>query len=318
MRKPALLLAIALLSTSAGAQQPRVSLNAGDSGKISFASAGSIAKGGEAERYVVSDESITLSGELQFPAGRGPFPVVILAHTCAGLGYGEVTWAPRLREWGYATFIVDSFGPRGIAGVCNDPQRLFPFQRVPDVYGALRILATHPDIDANNAFLMGYSHGAILAMNAATRWAKDIYASGTRPAFRAFFAFYPYCNSRYPEREEISAPMRMHVGEVDDWTPAGPCRELTERLRAKGYDAQITAYPGAHHAFDMSFGFAMRMPGFTNAANCRPQYPSILGPIDYEKNFSGCITKGVTAGRNAEAIEQAAQVLRTQLSELRK
>jgi dienelactone hydrolase len=110
----------------------------------------------------------------------------------------------------------------------------------------------------------------------------------------------------------------MHVGEVDDWTPAAPCRELTETLQAKGYDAQITVYPGAHHAFDMHFGFAMRMPGFTSAANCRPGYASILGPIDYEKNFSGCITKGVTAGRNAQAIEQAAQVLRTQLSELRK
>jgi len=62
----------------------------------------------------------------------------------------------------------------------------------------------------------------------------------------------------------------------------------------------------------------MRMPGFNNAANCWAVYPSILGPIDFEKNFSGCITKGVTVGRNAEAIEQAAQVLRGQLSELRR
>ena len=91
MRKPALLLTIALLANSAGAQQPRVSLDAADLGKITFASAGSIVKGGEAERYVVADESVALAGELQFPAGRGPFPVVILAHTCAGLGYGEVT-----------------------------------------------------------------------------------------------------------------------------------------------------------------------------------------------------------------------------------
>jgi len=110
----------------------------------------------------------------------------------------------------------------------------------------------------------------------------------------------------------------MHVGEVDDWTPAGPCREWVEKLNANGYDATIMEYAGAHHGFDMPFGFAMRMPGFRNVANCRPEYPSILGPIDLEKQFSGCVTKGATVGRNAEAIEQAAQVLRGQLSELRR
>lgn len=321
MRNLGLLLIAPLLWAAEllAAEQLRESLQRDDSGKIVFLSAGSIIKSDDAGRYALSSEPVTISGELQFPpSGGGPFPVVVLAHTCAGTGYGELTWAPRLREWGYATFVVDSFGPRGIGSVCNDPQRLFPFQRVPDVYGALRILATHPQIDINNAFLMGFSHGAIVTMNAATLWAKEIYASGNRPHFRAFFPFYPYCNSRYPEREEISAPIRMHVGELDDWTPAQPCRELIDRLKAKGYDATITQYAGAHHAFDMPFGSEMRMPGISNAANCRPEYPSILGPLDFEKNFSGCTTKGVTVGRNAEAIDKAAQVLRRQLSDLRR
>ena len=320
MRKRALLWIAALLLNcgTIAAEQPRTSLVAQDAGKISFLSAGSIVEGDEAGRYKVSNEPVAISGELQFPSGSGPFPVVVLAHTCAGTGYSELTWAPRLRDWGYATFIVDSFGPRGIGSVCNEPRRLFSFQRVPDAYGALRIIATHPKIDARNAFLMGFSHGANVAMNAATVWATDIYSSGDRPRFRAFIPFYPYCNSRYPEREAVSAPIRMHVGEVDDWTPAGPCREWVEKLNANGYDATIMEYAGAHHGFDMPFGFAMRMPGFRNVANCRPEYPSILGPIDLEKQFSGCVTKGATVGRNAEAIEQAAQVLRGQLSELRR
>lgn len=320
MRKLALLLIAALLPNSGpmAAEPPRMSLGSDDAGKISFLSAGSIVREDEAGRYRVSDESVAVSGELQLPSGNGPFPVVVLAHGCTGNGYSELTWAPRLRDWGYATFIIDSFAPRGISSVCNEPQRLFSFQRVPDAYGALRILATHPKIDADNAFLMGFSHGGNLAINAATVWARDIYSSSDRPRFRAFFPFYPYCNSRYPEREAVSAPIRIHIGQVDDWTPVAPCRELIDQLKAKGYDATITEYAGAHHAFDMPFGFAMQFPGFRNVANCRPEYASILGPIDLEKNFSGCVTKGATVGRNTEAIEQAAQVLRRQLSELRK
>lgn len=306
------------ISCAFASEKPQVSLGTDNSGKLWFASAGSIVKAAEAGRYVVSNEPVILSGELQFPPGTGPFPVVVLAHTCAGLGYGELTWVPRLQQWGYATFVVDSFGGRGIGSVCSDLWRLLPFQRVPDLYGAIRILATHPKIDASNAFLMGFSHGAIASGNAATMWAKDLYASADRPHFRAFFPFYPYCNSRYPEREALSAPLRIHIGEVDDWTPAKPCQEWVDGLRAKGYDATITVYPGAHHAFDMPIGFARRISGVTNVAGCSPQYAGILGPLDLERNFSGCTTTGATAGRNTEAIEQAAQTLRKQLDELRR
>jgi dienelactone hydrolase len=189
-------------------------------------------------------------------------------------------------------------------------------QRVPDVYGALRILVTHPKIDAKAIFLMGFSHGGTLAVNAATIWARDIYAPAGRPRFRGFFPFYPYCNFSVPEREALSGPLRIHTGELDDWTPAKPCQEWSDRLKANGYDVRITLYAGAHHAFDTPFGFVIRLPGVQNGGTCRPQYPSILGPYDFATNFSSCLTRGATAGRNTDAIDQAAQALRAQLAEI--
>ncbi|HZP86360.1 MAG TPA: dienelactone hydrolase family protein [Burkholderiales bacterium] len=316
--KECLLLATLLLAgQDIAAAPPNVSLAGGDSGQIRFASAGSIVKATESDRYVVSDTSLTLSGELQLPQGSAPFPVVVLAHTCAGLGYGEMTWIPRLHQWGYATFVVDSLSARSIQGLCSDPWQLLPFQRVPDLYGALRILATHPRIDANNAFLLGFSHGAIAAINAATMWAKETYAGADRPRFRAFFAFYPYCNSEYPERESLYAPIRVHIGEQDDWTPAATCQAWIEKLRVKGYDGSITVYPNAHHAFDMPYGPVIRLPDVTNLARCSARYPSLLGPLNLADNFGSCATKGAIVGRNAEAIEQAANVLHEQLEGLR-
>jgi dienelactone hydrolase len=191
-------------------------------------------------------------------------------------------------------------------------------QRIPDAYGALRILATHPRIDARRVALMGFSHGGILTMGASTAWAKETFAPPDRPAFRAFLPFYPYCNAVFPERERISAPVRIHIGELDDWTPAAPCVRLTETLKASGQDAMITVYPGAHHAFD-GIGFSLvRLPNVDSAADCSVQVASILGPIPSPSEIGPCLRKGASVGPHPEAREQARRNVRAQLAELLK
>ena len=46
------------------------------------------------------------------------------------------------------------------------------------------------------------------------------------------------------------APLLILSGELDDWTPAEPCRQLATRARAAGAPVDIVVYPGAHHSFD--------------------------------------------------------------------
>ena len=46
------------------------------------------------------------------------------------------------------------------------------------------------------------------------------------------------------------APLLILIGENDDWTPAEPCRKLTEISRQAGYPVSIKVYSGAHHGFD--------------------------------------------------------------------
>jgi dienelactone hydrolase len=282
--------------------------------RLSFPSVGSLARTADS-RYEVRKESVTLSGDLQLPDGPGPFPAVILAHGCAGFGYGDLTWLPLLREWGYATLTVESFASRGVTGVCATGS-LIPLQSVPDVYGALRRLATHPKIDAQRIVLMGFSHGGIVTLNAATTWAANLHAPAGQPRFRGFVAFYPYCNNRYPERDEIAAPLRIHTGALDDWTPARPCVDWVDALKARGQDAAIHVYAGAHHSFDTPTGDVVFFAQAANFARCSPTVPHITGPYTFGTHFAHCWKWGAHAGRNREATALAKIALQRELAGL--
>src|SRR5512147_1803692 len=241
--------------------------SATDSGTVRFATAGTVARKADEPRFVMA-EPVEISGDLSFPSGSGPFPAIVLAHGCEGPGNAEAGWAPVLREWGYATFVIDSLLGRGLKEACTSATTLTGTQRIPDAYGALRILAANPRIDPARVALMGFSHGAILTMGASTAWAKETFAPAGRPAFRAFLAFYPFCNIAYPERERISAPLRIHVGELDDWTPAEPCVRLAQQLKGSGQDAMATVYSRAHHSFDNIGHPLLYLANVDSGANC--------------------------------------------------
>lgn len=287
---------------------------ANDSGVISFESAGSLQRSSTSEPFSLVATSVSLSGELLFPEGAGPFPAVVLAHGCEGNRNVEPVWGPYLRQAGYATFNIDSLRGRNLNEVCTQLGALSPQQRLPDVYGALRLLAVHPKVDAKRVALMGFSHGGIVTMMASTAWARERFSPGSQAAFRAFFPFYPYCNPIFPERDRISAPVRIHTGAADDWTPAKPCADLVASLKASGQDVAINVYADAYHQFDQARD-TLYLPNVVNLADCHAQWPSILGPV-LPASVANCVKKGANIGPNSAAAEQARKALREQLDEL--
>jgi dienelactone hydrolase len=311
-----LLAGVAVGGCASDAVVPTPAPAAEATGMLSFPTAGSLQRGANG-RFFMSDASAGISGELRFPEGTGPFPAIVLAHGCNGLGNGgiERNWGPVLRGWGYATFNVDSFRGRGIREVCTQVGVLVPLQRVPDAYGALRLLAAHPRIDPARIALMGFSHGGALTMLASTAWAKEAYAPRGAPSFRAFIPFYPNCNGVFPERMRVAAPVRIHTGEADDWTPARPCAELAASLRAAAQDVAIHVYPGAHHGFDQALPRVIHRPDVNNGAGCYPRSPSILGPVA-RASVAGCLKKGATIAGSPSAADQARRNLRMQLDQL--
>src|SRR5258706_5110227 len=107
MTGPRLSLALSLLALTtctATPKVPRMTLEAADTGTISFATVGSL-KRVSAARLEPDAEPAVISGELRLPSGAGPFPAVVLMHGCGGLGNAQGGLESPLLGAGHATFV---------------------------------------------------------------------------------------------------------------------------------------------------------------------------------------------------------------------
>jgi len=204
---------------------------------------------------------------LTIPEGPGPFPAVVVAHDCSGLGPASSgapgRWARELQQRGYATILPDSFSTRGFPdGICTNPSpgrlSVNAPSRAADVYAALAFLRTLPRIDGTRVGLIGGSHGgatAVAAMLAPEAESSPL-AAEKRHGFAAAVALYPSCAPGARTWQTTTgiytpiAPFYILTGSADDWTPAAPCQALARAAQQAGHPVSIKVYPGAHHAFD--------------------------------------------------------------------
>lgn len=187
-------------------------------------------------------ETLKLKAYLSKPEGDGPFPAVVLLHGCSGLAPRSRLWAERLNDWGYATLIVDSFGPRWVANGCNG--EVSKEERAYDAYAAKAYLSGIPFIDPNRMALMGFAHGGESAMCAIN---EKCLSDPTASPFAAAIAFYPNCTGNLKSN---TSPLLVLIGENDDWTPAAACHRLEEQPSGQ-HKADFAFYANAYHCFDV-------------------------------------------------------------------
>jgi dienelactone hydrolase len=199
---------------------------------------------------------------LQRPDGEGPFPAVVLLHTCGGLQQHVLEWAARLRAHGYVALVLDSFTPRGAKTVC-DNWSVSLDEVVADAFAALEHLRTRPFVDGQRIGVMGFSYGAMAALRLTSAW----YRGSGHPraaSFGATVALYPACTDSHPSLspaararlnnlyDDIDTPLLILVAGADDQAPPANCTEKAESLRRAGRPVSFKLYPGAPHAFDMT------------------------------------------------------------------
>lgn len=221
----------------------------------------SFAAAQERVRFSSTDAELTggapteLAGYVYRPAGAGPFPAVVAMHGCGGLfaarqrnkfAERHADWGVRLAKRGYLVLFPDSFNPRGVPDVCRREQGLVRpgVHRIYDAYGALAWLERQPFVRPRAVALIGWSHGGVT-----TLWASRL-GTRARPKevtteFALGIAMYPGCVAILQVPYRPAFPVHLFVGDLDDWTPAAPCKAFAEKA-----SLPIIAYPNAYHGFD--------------------------------------------------------------------
>jgi len=206
----------------------------------------------------VPEKTQTVWGTLNFPTNAPDknVPVVVVLHGGGGIHGSEEQWLSVFNSMGLATFMVDSNWPRRKCKKifkkaipnCNNIHK--GITRIVDARRALELLSKHPRIDPARIGCIGSSLGGIGCLyQSVKRFQKMWGAPGLE--FAASVPMYPVCNFKYVEDDIMSdEPIRIHIGDLDQYGSAESCVKYVERLRLKEKDITITIYPGVHHAFD--------------------------------------------------------------------
>jgi dienelactone hydrolase len=210
------------------------------------------------------------------PSGSGPFPALILLHTCAAVNIDPQHmpyWVTRALKAGYAAFVVDSWSQMGISELCRsapDPVflRIHLAVRTRDAYDALEHLAKFDFIDKSRIAAVGFSMGGRVAYQLVRKPVRQMYSpSGLQ--FAAAIAVYGKCvlpRRAYVE-QDVDQPLLALLGELDKDGDPEACVPLFEKLKAKGAPVEWHVFPKTGHAWDQP-------------KNSTPRTISYLGNLD--------------------------------------
>lgn len=253
-------------------------------------------------------------------AANARVPLIVALHGCGGmystaparrdqLSQRGLAWTQQLLADGYAVVWPDSFNPRGKRSVClikRGEPTIPPLTRRLDALGALAFGAAQPDIDRARTAIVGWSHGGsttLAASNDRDPAIEAFYAGpGAPPPFKAAVAFYPGCvvSLRAGASWLPAMPLRIDVGELDDWTPPGACERLGESARARGAAMDVTVYPGAYHGFDGPSGKVFVWKEVTTGA--KPAQGVHVGPDPVARAAATDAVRAFLRARLAPAI----------------
>lgn len=185
-----------------------------------------------------------VGGSLVRPKGKGPFPAVVLLHTCGGVSVKDLVWAETLANAGYVALVVNSFGSRGADRCPVEFSGTYEMMR--DAYGALDYLAGLPEVDGDRVGVMGFSLGG----NAIDLFVSQPLKSSAGRNFKAAVNAYGRCDALEEEVKFIAVdkliPTMVVIGDKENYYRLRSCLKLI------GKSPMVTVHilKGVYHAFD--------------------------------------------------------------------
>lgn len=272
----------------------------------------------------------TGKGTLVLPNGAdadSPVPAIVILHGSGGIADGrEFRYAELFAQNGIASFIVDYYGPRGVVADTPYVMKTMIATEVDimsDAYSALKVLGTHPAIDASRIGVTGYSYGGMATRYVLDDRLKTIMAPDV-PPFALHMDIYGPCHQTMGHKGTTGAPYLAIHGDKDNTIDPALCQTVYKDLEKGGSTVESHVIAGAGHAWENSTPLAQFPGGFVHGCkfsydpddgtflvdgkasrfqpkpgmsrNERAYVRSTLGEL-----VGGCVGQGYLVGNNPEA-----------------
>ena len=187
----------------------------------------------------------TASGYLARPAdGAGPGLLVI--QEWWGVDDSLKATADRLAAAGFMALVPDLYHGE-VAGHDEMDRAAHLMQSMPadragrDMSGAVDFLAALDDVTGDGIGVVGFCMGGMLSL---------IIAANRPDRVTAVVPFYGFPQGdTEPDWTKLTAAVRGHMAEHDDFFGPEAARALEAKLQAMGKDVVLTVHPGTGHAF---------------------------------------------------------------------
>ena len=200
-----------------------------------------LAADGKSVSYKSGDETVT--GMLYTPAGKGPFPALIVIHEWWGLNDWVKEQASKFADQGYVALAVDLYRGK----VADNPDLAHELMRgVPedrarrDLRAAFDYLAAQPNVKKDRIGSVGWCMGGGYSLDVAL----------LEPTLAAAVINYGHLVTDPAELKKINAPILGNFGGQDRGIPPEDVKKFQQALTQLGKKADIKIYPGAGHAFE--------------------------------------------------------------------
>src|SRR5438067_2974223 len=201
----------------------------------------SFAATGKSVSYKSGDE--TVQGMLYTPAGKGPFPGIIVIHEWWGLNNWVKEQASKLADQGYVALAVDLYRGK----VATTPEEAHEVMRgVPedrakqDLDAAFTFLKSQNNVKGDRIGSIGWCMGGGYSLDVALQ----------QPTLAADVINYGHLAVDQSSLKKINAPILGIFGGKDRGIPVEDVKKFEQQLKQMGKKVEIIIYPDAGPAFE--------------------------------------------------------------------
>ena len=206
-----------------------------------LATAAALAADGKSVSYKSGDE--TVQAILYTPAGKGPFPALIVIHEWWGLNDWVKDQASKLADQGYVALAIDLY--RGKVATTPDMaheiMRGVPEDRAKrDLHAAFEFLAAQPNVRKNRIGSIGWCMGGGYSLDVALQ----------EPTLAATVINYGHLATDTDALKKINAPILGLFGGQDRGITPADVNQFKATMDQLGKKIEIKIYDDAGHAFE--------------------------------------------------------------------